>query len=133
MVTFAGCRTNKSREGLWSGGLCLITVTRNPRLNRRVLQALLRCTKKQCNEQLDGSRQGCLDCRRSRMLKTLIAIVVAFAASTTAAIAQDLGPAVGTKAPDIGAPLDQGSKPRPIGSLMGDKGLVLFFFRSTVW
>ena len=39
----------------------------------------------------------------------------------------------GTKAPDIGAPLDQNSKPRPLASLMGDKGLVLFFFRSTVW
>src|SRR5262245_23849069 len=116
MVTFAGWRTNKSRRGLSSGGLRLITVTGEPP-----------------TEQLDGSRQGCLNCRRSRMLKTLIAIVVAFAASTTAAVAQDLGPAVGTKAPDIGAPLDQGSKPRPIGSLMGDKGLVLFFFRSTVW
>ena len=67
------------------------------------------------------------------MRKLFIMVLVAFAASTAAATAQDLGPAVGTKAPDIGAPLDQNSKPRPLESLMGDKGLVLFFFRSTVW
>jgi hypothetical protein len=62
-----------------------------------------------------------------------IALVIAVAVFTGAAMAQDLGPAVGTKAPDIGTPLDQAGKPRSIGSLMGDKGLVLFFFRSTVW
>jgi hypothetical protein len=62
-----------------------------------------------------------------------VAVVVAFVTVVGAAMAQDLGPAVGTKAPDIGAPLDQASKPRPLDSLMGDKGLVLFFFRSTVW
>jgi len=48
-------------------------------------------------------------------------------------VAQDLGPAVGTKAPDIGTPFDQSGQPRTIASLMGSKGVVLFFFRSTVW
>ena len=67
------------------------------------------------------------------MVRMCIAVVVALAAFIGAAMAQDLGPTVGTKAPDIGAPLDQAGKPRPIGSLMGDKGLVLFFFRSTFW
>lgn len=46
---------------------------------------------------------------------------------------QDLGPATGTKAPDIGMPLDQDGKPHSFASLMGDNGVVLFFFRSAVW
>jgi peroxiredoxin len=45
----------------------------------------------------------------------------------------DLGPAVNAKAPDIGTPLDQTGKPRSLASLMGAKGLVLFFVRSVVW
>lgn len=66
------------------------------------------------------------------MFKTLMAIVVAFVLPAGLAMAQDLGPAVGTKA-EIGMPLDQAGKARPIASLMGEKGLVLFFFRSTTW
>jgi peroxiredoxin len=45
----------------------------------------------------------------------------------------DLGPAVNAKAPDIGMPLDHTGKPRSLSSLMGEKGLVLFFVRSVVW
>jgi len=45
----------------------------------------------------------------------------------------DLGPAVNARAPDIGMPPDQSGKPRAMSSLMGDKGLVLFFFRSGDW
>ena len=45
----------------------------------------------------------------------------------------DLGPATNSKAPSIGTPLDQTGKPRSMTSLMGDKGLVLFFFRSADW
>jgi peroxiredoxin len=45
----------------------------------------------------------------------------------------DLGPAVNAKAPDIGTPPDQTGKPRALNSLMGEKGLVLFFFRSAGW
>jgi peroxiredoxin len=45
----------------------------------------------------------------------------------------DLGPAVNAKAPDIGTPPDQTGKPRTLNSLMGEKGLVLFFFRSAGW
>lgn len=45
----------------------------------------------------------------------------------------ELGPATGSKAPTIGTPLDQTNKPRSIESLMGEKGLVLFFFRSADW
>jgi len=45
----------------------------------------------------------------------------------------DLGPAVNANAPDIGTPPDQTGKPRALASLMGDKGLVLFFFRSADW
>ena len=47
--------------------------------------------------------------------------------------AEDLGPAIGTKAPDIGTRLDQLGKPRQLPDLMGQKGLVLFFYRSADW
>ena len=45
----------------------------------------------------------------------------------------ELGPAIGSKAPAIGAPLDATGRPRPLESLMGDKGLVLVFYRSAAW
>ena len=45
----------------------------------------------------------------------------------------ELGPAINAKAPDIGMPADQTGKPRALASLMGDKGMVLFFFRSADW
>ena len=46
---------------------------------------------------------------------------------------EDLGPAVGTTAPDIGTRLDQTKKPHQLNDLMGQNGLVLFFFRSADW
>jgi peroxiredoxin len=49
------------------------------------------------------------------------------------ASAQDLGPPVGSKAPDIGTRLDQTGKPRTWADLMGKNGLVLMFFRSAEW
>lgn len=45
----------------------------------------------------------------------------------------ELGPAVGVAAPTIGAPLDSTGKARPLESLMGEKGLVLVFYRSAAW
>ena len=47
--------------------------------------------------------------------------------------AEDLGPAIGTTAPDIGPRLDQLGKPHQLTELMGRNGLVLFFFRSADW
>jgi peroxiredoxin len=47
--------------------------------------------------------------------------------------AEDLGPAIGVRAPDIGSPPDQTGTPRTLQSLMGQNGLVLFFFRSADW
>lgn len=47
--------------------------------------------------------------------------------------AEDLGPAIGARAPDIGSPPDQTGTPRTRQSLMGQNGLVLFFFRSADW
>jgi len=67
------------------------------------------------------------------MLKSIAAAILALGMAVHAAAAQDLGPAVGTKAPGIGTPLDQSGAPRTMASLMGGKRLVLFFFRSTVW
>ena len=47
--------------------------------------------------------------------------------------AYDLGPAVGTKVPAIGTPQDETGAPRSLSSLAGEKGTVLFFFRSAAW
>ena len=47
--------------------------------------------------------------------------------------AEDLGPAIGARVPDIGSPPDQTGAPRNLQSLMGQNGLVLFFFRSADW
>jgi len=67
------------------------------------------------------------------MLKRIALAILAVGALVHTVAAQDLGPAAGSRAPDIGMPLDQSGKPRAIASLMGDKGMVLFFFRSAVW
>src|SRR3984957_19285219 len=50
-----------------------------------------------------------------------------------AASAEDLGPPVGIKAPDIGTRLDQTGMPRTLPDVMGKNGLVLMFFRSADW
>jgi peroxiredoxin len=50
-----------------------------------------------------------------------------------AASAEDLGPPVGLKAPDVGTRPDQTGKPRTLPDLMGKNGLVLMFFRSADW
>src|SRR5262245_63935993 len=47
--------------------------------------------------------------------------------------AEELGPQVGSRVPDIGSPPDQNGNPRTLQSLMGENGLVLFFFRSADW
>jgi peroxiredoxin len=49
------------------------------------------------------------------------------------ASAEDLGPPVGIKAPDIGTRLDQTGKPSTLADVMGRNGLVLMFFRSAEW
>jgi peroxiredoxin len=67
-----------------------------------------------------------------RVLVAAFAFLVA-AGFAGAAAADDLGPAIGTKVPTIGTPPDQSGTPRTLDSLMGEKGLVLFFFRSADW
>lgn len=67
------------------------------------------------------------------MLKFIAAVLLVLGFATGAGAVEDLGPAVGTKAPDLGTPLDQKSKPRSLPSLMGEKGVVLFFYRSAAW
>jgi len=64
-------------------------------------------------------------------LTAIVAAVAFFGAAT--GFAEDLGPAIGTKAPDIGTRLDQSSKPHELSDLMGQNGLVLFFYRSADW
>jgi peroxiredoxin len=61
----------------------------------------------------------------------LMVLVGGFFAVT--ASAEDLGPPVGIKAPDIGTRLDQTGKPRTLADVTGENGLVLMFFRSADW
>jgi peroxiredoxin len=61
----------------------------------------------------------------------LMVLVGGFFAVT--ASAEDLGPPVGIKAPDIGTRLDQTGKPRTLADVTGKNGLVLMFFRSADW
>jgi peroxiredoxin len=69
----------------------------------------------------------------TRLLAWAVALVLIGGPVVVTAFADDLGPPVGTKAPDIGTPLDQTGKPRPLASLMSKNGLVLLFFRSADW
>ena len=74
--------------------------------------------------------------RISAFIAAFSFVVALFAACLSGAIANpnfELGPAVNAKAPDIGTPNDFTGKPRSLASLMGEKGLVLFFFRSADW
>jgi peroxiredoxin len=64
---------------------------------------------------------------------TALLLVLGLAAPAFANPDFDLGPAVGAKVPSIGMPQDQTGKPRALDSLMGEKGVVLFFFRSAAW
>ena len=69
------------------------------------------------------------------MRKIFAALLFSLLAATPAFanLAYDLGPAVGSKVPSIGMPQDETGKPRSLESLMGEKGVVLFFFRSAAW
>jgi len=60
-------------------------------------------------------------------------LILGLAAPVAANPDFDLGPPIGAAAPTIGTPLDETGKPRSLESLMGEKGLVLFFFRSAAW
>ena len=70
-----------------------------------------------------------------RSARRIVACVFALMALmfVSVATAEEFGPSVGTKAPDIGTRLDQTGKPRMMPDLMGRNGLVLMFFRSADW
>jgi peroxiredoxin len=68
-----------------------------------------------------------------RALGPLLVAAAIGASASLSSSAGDLGPAVGTKAPDIGTRLDQDSKPRGFAELIGRHGLVLMFNRSAGW
>jgi peroxiredoxin len=72
-------------------------------------------------------------CRLAPLLAWAVAVVLVSGPVAVTALADDLGPPVGTKAPDIGTRPDQTGKPRTLGDLMGKNGLVLLFFRSADW
>jgi peroxiredoxin len=69
----------------------------------------------------------------TQLLAWAIALVLITGPVTVTAFADDLGPPVGTKAPDIGTRLDQTGRPRALADVMGRNGLVLLFFRSADW
>jgi peroxiredoxin len=60
-------------------------------------------------------------------------LILAAGPLSVAASAEDLGPPIGSVAPDIGTRLDQTGRPHRLADLMGKNGLVLFFFRSADW
>ena len=62
-----------------------------------------------------------------------LALAAGLGAPAFANPSYDLGPAIGSKVPAIGMPQDEHGTPRSLQSLMGEKGLVLFFFRSAAW
>lgn len=68
-----------------------------------------------------------------RLALVFVLMVLIGGSLSATASAEDLGPPVGTKAPDIGTRLDQTGKPRTPADLMGRNGLVLMFFRSADW
>jgi peroxiredoxin len=69
------------------------------------------------------------------MRKLLVAIALSLGLMSPVAANPDfdLGPPIGARAPSIGTPRDATGQARSMQSLMGDKGLVFFFFRTTVW
>lgn len=72
-------------------------------------------------------------CRSRRAIGMLLVAAAIGLSASLSFSAGDLGPAVGTKAPDIGTRLDQDGKPRTFADLMGRSGLVLMFNRSAGW
>jgi|SRR5262245_52760906 len=71
--------------------------------------------------------------RRFALLAAAITLALLGTMQPWAHAAEDLGPKIGTQVPDIGTPPDQTGTARTLQSLMGEKGLVLFFFRSADW
>ncbi len=63
----------------------------------------------------------------------LVLLMVAMSLNAAPALADDLGPPVGTSAPALGTLPDQTGRPRMLADLTGRKGLVLVFFRSAGW
>ncbi len=61
------------------------------------------------------------------------ALMCIFLAAPQAFAEATFGPKPGTRAPDIGALLDQNSTPRKLPALAGKKGVVLMFYRSAGW
>ena len=75
-----------------------------------------------------------MDRRRFLLEGTALALGAALVAPKAMANPDfELGPPINAKAPDIGTPRDFTGQPRSLVSLMGPKGLVLFFFRSADW
>lgn len=72
--------------------------------------------------------------RTASLFHSIVALVALVTLSSIGlAQAEDLGPPIGSTAPDIGKRLDQNGRARGLTDLIGSKGLVLMFFRSADW
>ena len=69
----------------------------------------------------------------TRRLASVVLLTALVGGAFAVTAAEDLGPPVGIKAPDIGTRLDQTGKPRTLTDVMGPNGVVLMFFRSADW
>lgn len=70
--------------------------------------------------------------RHTALTSVCVSVVLA-ALSATPAIGAELGPGVGAKFPHELAAPDQAGKPQTLQSLMGEKGVAIFFVRSADW
>lgn len=67
------------------------------------------------------------------LVPSIVATLVSFSIVAPAAFAEDPGPQVGERFPhELNAP-DQHGAPQTLTSLMGEKGVALFFVRSADW
>lgn len=66
-------------------------------------------------------------------VSTFVCTILLTALSVTAGMAAEPGPVVGAKFPHELAAPDQSGKPQTLESLMGEKGVAIFFVRSADW
>jgi peroxiredoxin len=71
--------------------------------------------------------------RETQSIVSSLLVLIAAAAATSFAIASEPGPAIGATFPHSLAAPDQSGKPQTLETLMGAKGLAVFFVRSADW
>jgi peroxiredoxin len=67
------------------------------------------------------------------MRRSIFVLIGSATLSAAVAFAAELGPQVGAKFPHELAAADQAGKPQTLASVMGEKGVAIFFVRSADW